>query len=164
MFLSIGIKAQSYDDSNVHYYLPVGYSVEDVGNTRHPYSTASMLYVTVIIERGNNIYYSSAGNWADAIKRNRDKCISSLNSGIRNAVSIDSYNSGVSTSKYKVYSKTFPSSMWGSECTYSYAISKDYKEYIKWDDRSGADKRERYYEIDINELLPKSVENYDFLE
>lgn len=63
MFLSIGIKAQSYDDSNVHYYLPVGYSVEDVGNTRHPYSTASMLYVTVIIERGNNIYCSTDGKY-----------------------------------------------------------------------------------------------------
>ena len=107
MFLSIGIKAQSYDDSNVHYYLPVGYSVEDVGNTRHPYSTASMLYVTVIIERGNNIYYSSTGNWVDAIKRNRDKCISSINSGIRNASNIGSYNSGLSTSKYEVYSKVF---------------------------------------------------------
>ena len=156
MFLSIGIKAQSYDDSNVYYYVPVGYSVEDVRNT--------WLAVTVIIERGNNIYYSSAGNWADAIKRNRDKCISSLNSGIRNAVSIGSYNSGVSTSKYKVYSKSFPSSMWGSGYTRYNAISKDYKEYIKWDDRSGADNRKRYYEIDINELLPKSVENYDFLE
>ena len=33
MFLSIGIKAQSYDDSNVYYYVPVGYSVEDVRNT-----------------------------------------------------------------------------------------------------------------------------------
>ena len=107
MFLSIGIKAQSYDDSNVHYYLPVGYSVEDVGNTRHPYSTASMLYVTVIIERGNNIYCSNTGNWSFDIKRNRDKCISSINSGIRNASNIGSYNSGLSTSKYEVYSKVF---------------------------------------------------------
>ena len=107
MFLSIGIKAQSYDDSNVHYYLPVGYSVEDVGNTRHPYSTASMLYVTVIIERGNNIYCSNTGNWSFAIKRDRDKCISSINSGIRNASNIGSYNSGLSTSKYEVYSKVF---------------------------------------------------------
>lgn len=164
MFLSIGIKAQSYDDSNVHYYLPVGYSVEDVGNTRHPYSTASMLYVTVIIERGNNIYCSNTGNWSFEIKRNRDKCISSINSGIRNASNIGSYNSRLSTSKYEVYSKSVPSSMWGSGYTRYNAISKDYKEYITWDDSSGADKRKRYYEIDINELLPKSVENYDFLE
>lgn len=52
----------------------------------------------------------------------------------------------------------------GSGYTRYNAISKDYKEYITWDDSSGADKRKRYYEIDINELLPKSVENYDFLE
>ena len=54
--------------------------------------------------------------------------------------------------------------MWGSGYTRYNAISKDYKEYITWDDGSGADKRKRYYEIDINEILPKSVENYDFLE
>lgn len=164
MFLSMGIKAQRYDDSNVHYYLPVGYSVEDVGNTRHPYGSASMLYVTVIIERGNSIYYSSTGNWISSIKRNRDRCINSINQGIRNSFSIGSYNSSQSTSKYDVYSKSVPSSFWGSGYTRYNAISKDYKEYITWDDRSGADKRERYYEIDINELLPKSVENYDFLE
>ena len=117
MFLSTGIKAQSYDDSNVHYYLPVGYSVEDVGKTRHPYSTASMLYVTVIIERGNNIYCSNTGNWTSTIKRNRDKCISSINSGIRYASNIGSYNSRLSTSKYEVYSKSVPSSMWGSGYT-----------------------------------------------
>ena len=70
----------------------------------------------------------------------------------------------LSTSKYEVYSKSVPSSMWGSGYTRYNAISKDYKEYITWDDGSGADKRKRYYEIDINELLPKSVENYDFLE
>lgn len=104
------------------------------------------------------------GKLVVCIKRNRDKCISSINSGIRNASNIGSYNSRLSTSKYEVYSKSVPSSMWGSGYTRYNAISKDYKEYITWDDSSGADKRKRYYEIDINELLPKSVENYDFLE
>lgn len=36
MFLSIGIKAQSYDDSNVHYYLPVGFSVENIYKNEPP--------------------------------------------------------------------------------------------------------------------------------
>ena len=163
-FISIGINAQKYNDSNVHYYLPIGYSVEDVGNTRHPYSSASMLYVTVIVERGNSIYSFCTGNFVSSIKNNRDKYISSINRGIRNAYSCGSYNSRLSTSKYDVYSKSIPSSMWGSGYTRYNAISKDYKEYIEWNDNRGADKRNRYYEVDVNDLLPKSVENYDFLE
>ncbi len=161
IFLSIGIKAQKYNDNNVHYYLPVGYSVEDVNKTSFQ---SGLLYVTIIIERGNSIYSATTGNLISAIARNREKYITSIERTLRNASLRGSYNSKLSTSKYEVYSKNIPSSMFGSGFTSHDAISKDYKELIHWDDKYGADKRMRYYEIDIETLLPKSAESYDFLE
>ncbi len=164
VFLSIGLNAQKYNDSNVHYYLPVGYSVEDIGKISHPYSSASMLYVTVIIERGNKIYSTTTGNLVSSITRNREKYITSIERCLRSASLRGSYNSSLSTSKYEVYSENIPSSMFGSGFTRYSAISKDYKEFIQWDDKYGIDNRQRYYEFDIETLLPKSAESYDFLE
>lgn len=157
-FISIGINAQNYNDSNVHYYMPVGYSPEDIGKVYAP--------VTPIIERGSSIYsFYLSGIWSSEAKHDRDRCIRGINKNIRtSSISLGSYNSKVSTSKYDVYSESYPSDMFGSGFTRYHAISKDHKELIRWDDRDGADKRKRYYEVDINDILPKSVESYDFLE
>ena len=54
MFLSIGIKAQSYDDSNVHYYLPVGFSVENIYKNEPP---------SCIVIRGNSLDFYDLGDY-----------------------------------------------------------------------------------------------------
>ena len=155
--------SQDYNSSNVHYYIPVGYSIEDIGVAQHPYASASILDIKVIIIRGNSIYSTLVGRYASSILRNRQKYIDAIERNIRSlSLHKYDYDSNLSTSKFKVYTRNVPASMWGPGMTDHYAVQRDFKQLIYWED-GYEDKKQLYYEIDIEDVLPQDV-NLDFLE
>ena len=152
-----------YNSSNFHYFIPVGYSIEDIGVAQDPYSSASILDIQVIIVRGNCIYSAGVGHYVSSIQRNRQKYIDAVEREIRSlSLHRYDYDSNLSTSKFRVYTQNVPASMWGPGMTDHYAVQRDFKQLIYWQD-GYEDKKKLYYEIDIEDVLPQDV-NLDFLE
>lgn len=156
------VHSQNYNATNVHYYLAVGYSIEDIDVVQDPYASASILSIRCIIIRGNSIYSAEAGPYTASIKRNRQKYIDAIEGSLRRAPLKHSYDNSLSTSKFRVYTRNIPASMWGPATAVHYAIQRNFKQLIYWED-GYEDKKQLYYEIDIEDVLPKNA-NLDFLE
>lgn len=144
--------AQRYNSPNVHFYLPDGYSIKDLGKAQDPYNSLSPLYLYVIVINDYNISFGTI-NSAD-MPNKKDKYISELNRKIKVIANRQHYSlqKNLSNGKNTVYSYT----------NKKIAISSNYKKVILWRD-GYEDERETLYEININKVLPEES-NYDFLE
>lgn len=156
MFLSIGIKAQSYDDSNVHYYLPVGFSVENIYKNEPP---------SCIVIRGNSLDFYDLGDYGITQHlHNRKRFIEGIERKFQYHTATHFYDKKLSTYKYDVYTYNYGgNAFWGSgPYTSHIAVKKNKEELIKW--KEGEENKKRYYfKISAEDFLP-SDKTLDFLE
>lgn len=153
--------AQSYTSDNVYYYLPEGYSPEEIGeSTILPYHKYRQpLDVNVLVDNGNSIQTSLA-----QIRKGmtREQVIKNLNNSARGYASLTYYyDASLSTSKRNVYKRVVESSMFGPKTIYYIALSHNRESFIEWEERH-EDKRVTYCRIDIRQAIP-STPNRDFL-
>ncbi len=143
--------AQQYNSTNVHYYLPEGYSITDIGKTQDPYNTLSLVNIRVIITNPYDAYSGEFGNF-------NTPSVSSYINQLNNTIKLLQENyryirdNKLSNEKISVYSYD----------DRKIGVSSDYKKLILWRD-GHEEKRQTFYEIDINKVLPKTSD-YDFLK
>ena len=143
--------AQQYNSTNVHYYLPEGYSITDIGKTQDPYNSLSRVNIRVIITGQYDIYWGEIGNFNST---SASSYIDQINNTIKLLRDSHRYirDNKLSNKKISVYSYD------GRKI----GIYSDYKNLIMWRD-GYKDKRKTFYEIDINKVLPETSD-YDFLK
>lgn len=150
-----------YNDYNIHYYLPVGYSASDwkSGNTDCLFIARFKdgCFSNAIINRCNSLFTKSdARNRANGIKRL--EYVLNRFDDYKRFYSKD-YN--LSTNKYNVYTVRMGGGIWGPIVEKHYGVSNDFKSLIVWDNEN-TEARSDYYEIDVEGLFPNG--NYNFLE
>ena len=150
-----------YNDYNIHYYLPVGYSASDwkSGNTDCLYIARFKdgRFSNAIINRCNSLFTKSdARNRANGIKRL--EYVLNRFGDYKRFYSKD-YN--LSTNKYNVYTVRMGGGIWGPIVEQHYGVSNDFKSLIVWNNED-TEARSDYYEIDVEGLFPNG--NYNFLE
>lgn len=154
--------AQSYTSSNVHYYMPIGFSASDVGETilLPNHASVSSTGAFIVVDLGNRIRTALGPNNK---RMSREQTINYLNAAVKGSKGALEfvYDSSMSTSKRKVYKRVVSSSMFGPGLTEYIALSPDFKSYIRWE-KGREDRRVEYSEIDITETIP-SAPNNDFL-
>ena len=143
--------AQQYNSTNVHYYLPDGYSITDIGKTQDPYNSLSRVNIRVIITGQYDIYWGEIGNFNST---SASSYIDQINNTIKLLRDSHRYirDNKLSNKKISVYSYD----------DRKIGIYSDYKNLIMWRD-GYKDKRKTFYEIDINKVLPETSD-YDFLK
>lgn len=144
--------AQQYNSPNVHYYLHEGYSIKDLEKAQDSYSDHSECRIYVIITDNYGISFGNIK--CSDMPIQRDKYISELNSNI------------LTIAKNRHFSRSNRLSNLRNT-VYSYddrkiAVSSNFKKMILWRD-GHEEKRQTFYEIDINKVLPKTSD-YDFLK
>ena len=143
--------AQQYNSTNVHYYLPEGYSITDIGKTQDPYNSLSRVNIRVIITGQYDIYWGEIGNFNST---SASSYIDQINNTIKLLRDSHRYirDNKLSNKKISVYSYD----------DRKIGIYSDYKNLIMWRD-GYKDKRKTFYEIDINKVL-QETSDYDFLK
>ena len=143
--------AQQYNSTNVHYYLPDGYSITDIGKTQDPYNSLSRVNIRVIITGQYDVYWGEIGNFNST---SASSYIDQINNTIKLLRDSHRYirDNKLSNKKISVYSYD----------DRKIGIYSDYKNLIMWRD-GYKDKRKTFYEIDINKVLPETSD-YDFLK
>ena len=143
--------AQQYNSTNVHYYLPEGYSITDIGKTQDPYNSLSRVNIRVIITGQYDIYWGEIGNFNST---SASSYIDQINNTIKLLRDSHRYirDNKLSNKKISVYSYD----------DRKIGIYSDYKNLIMWRD-GYKDKRKTFYEIDINKVLPETSD-YNFLK
>lgn len=143
--------AQQYNSTNVHYYLPEGYSITDIGKTQDPYNSLSRVNIRVIITGQYDVYWGEIGNFNST---SASSYIDQINNTLKLLRDSHRYirDNKLSNKKISVYSYD------GRKI----GVSSDYKNLIMWRD-GYKDKRKTFYEININKVLPETSD-YDFLK
>ncbi len=143
--------AQQYNSTNVHYYLPEGYSITDIGKTQDPYNSLSRVNIRVIITGQYDVYWGEIGNFNST---SASSYIDQINNTIKLLRDSHRYirDNKLSNKKISVYSYD----------DRKIGIYSDYKNLIMWRD-GYKDKRKTFYEIDINKVLPETSD-YNFLK
>ena len=143
--------SQQYNSPNVHYYLPDGYSITDIGKTQDPYNSLSRVNIRVIITSQYDVYWGEIGNFNST---SASSYIDQINNTLKLLRDSHRYirDNKLSNKKISVYSYD------GRKI----GVSSDYKNLIMWRD-GYKDKRKTFYEININKVLPETSD-YDFLK
>ena len=162
--------AQSFtmDSSNVHFFLPVGFSPSDIGRSvHHPNGSNTILAALYVVEMNGKIKVGLCPN-GGVNPNNTNRDVNAIKSVYERALkgtgSYFEYDNSMSTSKREVYKRYVAPSMFGPAKNFYKALSPDFSSLIEWDS-SSPDRRVEYYEVTYQDLLPNSsnVPNYDFL-
>lgn len=160
--ISVIASAQTYTSSNVYYFVPIGFTAQDIGEVvTEPNQSPHGLGAYIIVDTGNGQIRKSLG--PNNKRLSRDQLINSYNKSVRGQSGSLTYSFESSLSNYKrnVYKRVVSSSMWGPGTIYYIAISKDWSSYIEWEE-GRENRRVEYNRINISDAIPEAP-NHDFL-
>lgn len=163
LMISVIANAQTYTSSNVYYFVPVGFTAQDVGEvvTEPNHASPHALGAYIIVDTGNGQIRTSLG--PNNKRLSRDQIINGYNRSVRGQSGFLTYSYDSSLSNYKrnVYKRVVSSSMWGPGTIYYIAISKDWSSYVEWEE-GRENRRVEYNRINIVDAIPEAP-NHDFL-
>lgn len=155
--------AQTYTSSNVYYFMPVGFTAQDIGEvaTEPNQTSPHALGAYIIVDVGNGKIRKSLG--PNNKRLSRDQIINNYNRSVRGQSGSFTYSYDSSLSNYKrnVYKRTVSSSMWGPGTVYYIAISNDWSSYVEWEEGKEG-RRVEYHRINVEDAIPQAP-NRDFL-